>query len=239
MSNRLAKIVSIVLHPLLMPSIIFVLLFSFIPIAVKPFPATAIFRILGFIFVMTYVVPLSSVLLLRLNYLGFLVKFLKLKFARRLSNDEALELMESEGYGDMNDSGIWMKTKQERVTPFAFISIWYGLCTYFFIMQGQFNFIFTVILGSTTLVLVLITIITTKWKISVHSAGIMGLLGFLLAINLKYPGNNLLVPVLVTVLACGVVMSSRLQLNDHDSSQVYAGSILGFAVSFGAIYLFI
>jgi len=88
-----------------------------------------------------------------------------------------------------------------------------------------------------TVVLFLITIITLKWKISVHSAGIMGLVGFLLAINLVYPGNNLLIPIILAVLASGVIMTSRLQLKDHTGNQVYVGALLGFIVCFGGIYL--
>jgi hypothetical protein len=132
--------------------------------------------------------------------------------------------------------GLLMEKKEERLVPFAFITIYYALCTYFFISQERFNDIFFIIPGSITLTLLIITIVTTRWKISTHAAGSAGYLGFILAVNRVYPGNQLLYPVLFGVLMCGLIMSSRLQRNAHNANEVYAGFFLGFVISFAAIY---
>ncbi len=242
MSNRIAKIVSVVLHPLLMPTIVFAILLYFVPLAVKPLPDSAFFQILMVIFFLTYVLPLVSVSLIRLNYVVYFIRVLRLKYVKNMSYNDAIAVMnESEDYsGEFSaPKSIWMKTKEERVIPFIFITVYYGLCAYLFIAQWKFNDIFGVILMSITTTIFLVTLITTKWKISAHSAGIVGALGFIMGVNLKYPDNQLLYPILALVVLAGLVMTSRLQLNDHDSKEVYAGALLGFAVSFGAIYFFV
>ncbi|MDN5215501.1 hypothetical protein QQ020_25710 [Fulvivirgaceae bacterium BMA12] len=242
MSNRIAKIVSIVLHPLLMPTIVFAILLYFVPLAVKPLPDSAFFQILMVIFFLTYVLPLVSVSLIRLNYVVYFIRVLRLKYVKNMSYNDAIAVMnESEDYsGEFSaPKSIWMKTKEERVIPFIFITVYYGLCAYLFIAQWKFNDIFGVILVSITTTIFLVTLITTKWKISAHSAGIAGAFGFIMGVNLKYPDNQLLYPILALVVLAGLVMTSRLQLNDHDSKEVYAGALLGFAVSFGAIYFFV
>ena len=242
MSNQLAKIVSIVLHPLLMPTLVFAILLYFVPVAVKPLPDSAFFQILMVIFFLTYVLPLISVSLIRLNYVVYFIRVLRLKYAKNISYHDAVAVInESEDYNEEYPApkSIWMKSKEERVIPFIFITIYYGLCSYLFLAQWKFNIIFSVILLSITITIFLITLITIVWKISAHSTGIVGALGFILAVNLKYPDNQLLYPVLAMVVLAGLVMSSRLQLNDHDSSEVYVGALLGFVVSFGAIYFFV
>lgn len=242
MSNRLAKITSLVLHPLLMPTLVFAILLYFVPLAVKPLPDSAFLQLLTIIFFLTYVLPLISVSLIRLNYVVYFIRVLRLKYVKNISyNDAVAVINESEDYNDEFPApkSLWMKSKEERVVPFVFITIYYGLCSYLFLMQWKFNVIFSVILLSITITIFLITIITIRWKISAHSAGIVGALGFILAVSLKFQDNQLMYPILALIILSGLVMSSRLQLNDHDSSQVYAGALLGFGVSFGAIYFFV
>lgn len=242
MSNRLAKITSIVLHPLLMPTVVFAMLLYFVPLAVKPLPDSAFFQLLTVIFFLTYVLPLISVSLIRLNYVVYFIRVLRIKYVKNISyNDAVAVINESEDYNEEFPApkSIWMKSKEERVVPFIFITIYYGLCSYLFLTQWKFNIIFSVILLSVTITIFLITLITIKWKISAHSAGIAGALGFILAVNLKFPDNQLMFPILALVVLAGLVMSSRLQLNDHSSREVYAGALLGFGISFGAIYFFV
>ena len=242
MSDQLAKITSIVLHPLLMPTLVFAILLYFVPLAVKPLPDSAFFQLLMVIFFLTYVLPLISVSLIRLNYVVYFIRVLRLKYVKRISYHDAVAVVnESEDYNEEYPApkSLWMKRKEERVVPFVFITIYYGLCSYLFLMQWKFNVIFSVILMSTTTTILLVTLITIRWKISAHSAGVAGALGFILAVNLKFPDNQLMYPILGLIMLSGLVMSSRLQLNDHDSSQVYTGALLGFCVSFGSIYFFI
>jgi membrane-associated phospholipid phosphatase len=54
-----------------------------------------------------------------------------------------------------------------------------------------------------------------------------------------YPFYDLLYPVIVSVILTGVVMSSRLRLNEHRPAEVYAGALLGFFVCFFTLYFFL
>ena len=83
------------------------------------------------------------------------------------------------------------------------------------------------------------TIITVFWKISIHSMGMCGVLGFLLALNLKSPESLPVWSVLIWMLCTGMTMSSRLYLNVHKPVEIYWGAILGFLFCFFAIYVFI
>ncbi len=241
MSEKLAKIISIVFHPLMMPTLVIALILYFAPLVVKPLPDASFLPLIGVVFVLTYVIPLISVSFIRLNHVVYYIKFLREKYSKKVSYQEAAVLdNDSEAYQEQESTkpSLWMKTKEERVMPFFFITIFYAMCAYLFLFQWKFNLIFGVIMGSITSTILVITLITVKWKISAHSAGVAGVLGFLLAVNLKFPDNNLLFPIVAMVMLSGLVMSSRLRLDDHDAKEVYWGYLLGFVMSFGSVYLF-
>ena len=55
-----------------------------------------------------------------------------------------------------------------------------------FYAKVNVNSLFYLILAITTGLLMLLTIITIYWKISIHGAGIGGMLGFILAISFMH-----------------------------------------------------
>ncbi len=241
MSDKLAKIISIVFHPLMMPTLTIAFILYFAPMVVKPLPDASFLPLIAVVFVLTYIIPLISVSFIRLNHIVYYIKVLKEKFSKKVSYQEAAVLV-SQNYGyeihEFSRPSLWMKTKEERVMPFFFITVFYAMCAYLFLFQWKFNPLFGVVMGSITITLLVITIITIIWKISAHSTGVAGVLGFLLAINMKFPDNHLLFPIVFMVMLSGLVMSSRLQLRDHDPKEVYWGYLLGFTISFAAIYFF-
>lgn len=137
----------------------------------------------------------------------------------------------------VDDYEIFMRRR--RILPFSFITLFYAINTYFFSIKFNLNKILLVIYGGITLIVFLVTVITVYWKISAHSAGAAGVVGFLLGLNQKFPQSALLIPLLVMIVLCGLIMSSRLYLNSHKSSQVYMGAFLGFAVSYLSVYYFV
>jgi len=170
-----------------------------------------------------------------------IVRILRIKYSKNVSYDDAVAMYnaldeELVAVSQPEPPSLWMKNRKERVMPFFFIAVYYGICTYFFISNREFNIIFPIVLGSITCTILIIALITTQWKISAHSAGVAGLFGFIMAINLKNPGSQLLLPLIISILLCGMVMTSRLQTNHHNLKEVYAGAVLGLIVSFGAIY---
>ncbi len=135
---------------------------------------------------------------------------------------------------------LQMTSRKDRLLPFAFISIFYVLVTFLFHRQLPLNNLLSATLISMTLVVVLTNLITFFWKISAHSAGISGLVGFCLVFSMKFVGSNsLFFPLLAALLLMGVIMWARLYLNAHKPSEIIAGAVLGFVICYGTIYLFV
>ncbi len=132
-----------------------------------------------------------------------------------------------------------MRERGERIIPFSFISAFYVLLSYLFITKVQMNALVLVSITVITVQVLLLTIITLFWKISVHSIGISGVLGVLVAVAMKFPEANLLYPIICIILLTGLTMSARLQLNAHTPAEVLAGGLMGFLLSFGALYFYI
>ena len=133
-------------------------------------------------------------------------------------------------------SSLQMPTRRERLMPFFFISLFYGLAVYFFSQRLAMNDMIVVMLIAVTVLIFLIFLITIKFKISVHSAASWGVFGCLLSLNTQLPESPLLIPVVGSVILAGLVSSSRLYLNAHSPKEVYYGLALGFVVCFGILY---
>ena len=136
-------------------------------------------------------------------------------------------------------SSFKLESRQERVMPFAFVSIFYGLTTYLFVFKIQVNEVIALLLIATTVLITVLTIITLWFKVSIHAAGISGVVGFFLVFGLKFPESEALYPLLFLLISSGIVMSARLQLNAHSPNQILIGMLTGLIICFGTLYLFI
>jgi hypothetical protein len=138
-------------------------------------------------------------------------------------------------------SSFTMLDRRERIRPFFLITIVYLFFTYFFsFKQGlglEDNFFkFLLIID---LLVIVATAITFYFKVSIHSIGIMGILGVVLPLNNMVESNTLFIPTIVIILIAGLVMSARLQLNSHTSREVWVGALTGFLIGFlGMTFLF-
>ena len=93
------------------------------------------------------------------------------------------------------------------------------------------RFIFGLSLGS-LLAVIVCTVLTFRWKVSLHAAGMGILTGFLY----MYYSKMLFFPMLILVLAfiaSGIVMSARMYLKLHTLPQL----IIGFAIGFAGLVL--
>lgn len=134
-------------------------------------------------------------------------------------------------------SAYSMPKKQERTLPFLFTGVCFLL--FYYIQDNLFVYQVPVIvklflLGAVFSVL-FAGLITVSWKISVHMIGIGGVCGiFFLMSAMGFP---MFIHLLLAILTAGIIGFSRLILNAHQPQQVFAGFLLGFfSVSF---YLFI
>jgi membrane-associated phospholipid phosphatase len=201
MTEKLMKIISFVLHPLLMPTYSFGVLFLFIPEVIMPLTIVT----LPFLFITTFIIPLLSVSMLKIT-------------------------------GSI--SSFKLENRVERLTPFSFVTIFYGITSYMFIYKIQVNDAVATMLLTTTLLILLTTIITTKFKISIHAAGISGVVGFLVYFGIFFPSNQITALLIIGITLSGLVMSSRLYLQAHSIKEVAAGACLGITVAFSGLFFF-
>lgn len=131
-----------------------------------------------------------------------------------------------------------MPTREERILPFAMITLYYGISTYLVVDKLPVDDVVRLILYVITAQILLLTIVTFFWKISAHSLSAGGVLGFLCAINLSLPESELLIPIICIAFLTGIIMSARLYLNSHNPPQVYWGAFIGFFLSFSSLLIF-
>jgi hypothetical protein len=134
---------------------------------------------------------------------------------------------------------LTLQSRRERILPFVFISMFYVLFTFLFYFKLPFSANFEKLMMIVSALVVVSLLITFFYKISIHSIAMGGGIGILLPLNQVTEQMSLLWPTAFTILATGLVMSSRLLLDAHTPREVMYGSVVGFVVGFfGMIILF-
>jgi hypothetical protein len=134
---------------------------------------------------------------------------------------------------------LTLQSRKERILPFVFISMFYVLFTFLFYFKLPFSANFEKLMMIVSALVVVSLLITLFYKISIHSIAMGGGIGILLPLNQVTEQLNLLWPTAFTILATGLVMSSRLVLDAHSPREVMYGGVVGFVVGFfGMIILF-
>lgn len=126
-----------------------------------------------------------------------------------------------------------LNSSHERVYPilvavsFAFLGFWLlGRVPYTNIVQ-QLYLVLIVLLS-------VFSVITLRWKMSMHMTAIGGFCGFVLILAVKYPGDVKSIFMLLLLLS-GFLASSRLFLKKHTPLQVYAGFLFGLVFVCGIL----
>ena len=202
MLKKIALVFSIILHPLLMPTIgIAILLnsgsFPFeIPYSTK--------KILIILFCSgTCLLPL---LMMPLFYMSRII------------------------------SDIQLSVLKQRLLPISITLIFYLLTYLLMLRVPVYRFIHAFMLGS-LLEVVVVLIISLKWKISIHMIALGGLTAFLFIFSFLH-SINLFPYLILSIIASGIAGSSRLILNAHKPAEVYAGYVAGVIVMAGFLFLF-
>jgi hypothetical protein len=130
-----------------------------------------------------------------------------------------------------------MNSRRARIAPFLFISLIYCFFAGLFFYKALLGMNFNKILAIISALVLVGTLITFFYKISIHSIAMGGLFGILLALN-KFTGGALLYPTVIVLILAGFVMSSRLFLNAHTLREVLSGVLIGFAVGLGGMLLY-
>ncbi len=218
----LAHLLSAVLHPLLMPTLLHGLLLLFAPSVFTRLDDDNQWRLLLMIFILTFVVPLFiTYFLLQSGWAG--------------AWPGTAEESETPGSGGELLENFRMEDRSRRIVPFLFTTFIYGADTFLLTRNVSSLHLSVVILGAVSVCIGLVTLVTLFWKISAHAVGTGGLLGFLFGIVYDFAVIELLYPTLACVLAAGLLLSARLYLNAHTPAQVGAGFLLGLTICFAAV----
>lgn len=129
---------------------------------------------------------------------------------------------------------VMAEKREERNLPYLVQALCLASLIFTFRSNGLPTVLTDLMIGALVAVL-LAWFINRRWKISAHSIGMGGLVGFLWAFHARTEVSMLL-PLAIAVLLAGSVGSSRLFLKAHQPAQVYAGYLLGFA-SMGLVLL--
>jgi hypothetical protein len=133
-----------------------------------------------------------------------------------------------------------MVERRERLLPFILISVIYMAITYLFYWKSRIgvsdNFMKMMLIID--LLVIVATVTTFFYKISVHSLGVWGLIGILIPLNKITEINALFFPALGVVILAGFIMSCRLALQVHSLKEVLWGAIAGLATSIVGMMLF-
>ncbi|MDB5242246.1 MAG: hypothetical protein JWP57_2871 [Spirosoma sp.] len=209
LSTSLARFLSIACHPLLMPTFAFGILLFRVPqvLGVDVFPATLRLSLLVLIFVGTFGVP--ALLIYYLYRSGYV-------------------------------QTLHLTTLADRKLPFFLTAFIYAFLTVLFAYRMELISTIApeiaVLLGSITVSILLVGIISLYWQISAHTVGLSGVIGIIAGIMLKFSQSELFIPLLLSILLTGFVGSARLKLNVHTPAQIGAGFVLGLSVSLTVVF---
>jgi hypothetical protein len=200
--DSLAKITSVVFHPLFMPLYGMMIVFSAPTLfGYLPFPV----KRLLFLIILTnnVVLPVS------------LMPFFKFR-----------KIITSWSIGD----------RRERIIPLIITTLLYASTTFIIHRFPVPVFIKSFIIAAFFLSLT-VTVITFWWKISIHSVGAGALIGLVLILSFRMY-TPLVWYLVSTVVAGGMLLSSRLSLNTHNPQQVWVGFVTGLAGLFLVMFIF-
>ena len=198
--RAIANVLSVMLHPLWMPTLTILLCFKVDPFLSYGFAPNGLLLVYGMVFCMTAIFPLCSAFLMRRTGLV---------------------------------SDITMPLRQERMPAYFTTLLYYGMCYYLLRRTGMQPLLLSIFFGG-CVALLLVLLITLRWKISAHMAGIGGVIGALLAMMVK---DEVRAPLVLCVLfvSAGALGTARLVASDHTPAQVYAGVLLGCGCVLGCV----
>jgi membrane-associated phospholipid phosphatase len=206
--RMISNAISVLLHPLLMPTLLFTIIVNYLPMVVSPINEEGKKYLIGLTFVTTFLFPV----------------FISLTFLLMIKNRFSIR-------------DLFLDENKERFIPFLSTGILYVGVTYVMYSTIRLNPVCILIMTGISITVLMVAVITLFWKISAHAAGISGVVGYLLYFSILSADNNLFIPVAVLILLSGILLSARLYLRSHTSAQVYAGYLLGLFISFVTMYL--
>lgn len=132
---------------------------------------------------------------------------------------------------------LTMQKLSDRKYPFLFTFLIYAVDTTFFYRIFTADLFFAIILGFISISVLLVGLISLRWKISAHATGIGGLISFYLVASTLNAYQFDLTLFISLIFIAGFTISARLALNSHNFSQVVGGFLLGLLTGLSCFFI--
>jgi hypothetical protein len=195
--RTLAKVISYVMHPLFIPLIVTYVLLQALPEYFVVFRHESI----RFTYDLLYLRVVSICIFFPMLTVGLLYA---LKFV----------------------GSIELHTQKDRIIPYIACTIYYFWAFYAFKTQGVAPPFFNAFFLGVFIAVVAVMVANTYAKISMHTTGWGGVIGFLLMM-MTGMHMDVTLPLVITFFLAGIVATARLILRAHTPAEIYAGFIIG------------
>ncbi|MEP3584425.1 MAG: hypothetical protein ABJN36_20700 [Cyclobacteriaceae bacterium] len=127
--------------------------------------------------------------------------------------------------------------RKERILPFILISGLYTFSAYTFEKKLPLPDLILAPMIASPVLIVLLSLISLRFKISVHAAASTGVLGTLTGIFYLIPVANSALILVGVALLTGLTSTSRLYLGRHNLKEIFYGAAVGFSIPFLSILI--
>lgn len=131
---------------------------------------------------------------------------------------------------------IFLRTRKERIIPYAAAMIFYFWAWYVSRSQQDNNEIFTGFLFGSFLSVIAAWMANIYFKISMHALAIGGMLFFIIWVSFTGDGTSGLYSS-VAILITGIVCTARMIVSDHRPFEIYSGILLGILCQLIAVVI--
>lgn len=129
---------------------------------------------------------------------------------------------------------VHLRHRRHRPGPYLITLLCYVTYLHLMHLMHMPHFLCGIITASLSIQTVCL-FITLRWKISMHSAGVGGVIGGLVAYSALY-GFNPVWWLCGAIVLDGLVMSSRMLLRQHSLPQVLVGSLVGVLCGYLGVF---
>lgn len=133
-------------------------------------------------------------------------------------------------------SDLSLTKRHERFYPYLITLLSYTAMMVFYYRMNMPKW-FLLMIAASIAIMIIAIIITVWWKISAHMFGIGGLVGGAMSVSYFVERSNPYYMFMGLFILAGLIGTSRLILKRHTLSQVIAGFLLGFLVSFVFVWI--
>jgi hypothetical protein len=123
---------------------------------------------------------------------------------------------------------LHVNVREQRFIPYVFTAVCYAVAAYYLYYCHAPQW-FTMFMVGSAVTVVVMALVSLKWKISAHMAGIGGLVALVYQIHVQgLSAFDLFWLLCFSIIVAGGLGSARLVLKRHDTLQVLAGVVVGF-----------